>query len=211
MIDFDTFWLFLITSVALALAPGPDILFVITQGITRGAKVAISLACGLSSGVIVHTTLAALGVSVVFKTSQIAFFALKIIGAAYLFYLAYQAFIHKDELVRIDAKKTETPLKYKPLFIRGFFMNVLNPKVILFFLALFPQFVKEQNGFVAFQMAQLGFIFMLSALVVFIIVGICADKASTSLMQNPKFAKFANILTSCIFVAIGIKLIFSQR
>ncbi|MDR1285099.1 MAG: LysE family translocator [Campylobacteraceae bacterium] len=211
MIDLDTFWLFFATSVALALAPGPDILFVITQGVTRGSKAAISLACGLSSGVIVHTTLAALGVSVVFKTSEIAFFVLKIIGAAYLFYLAYQAFIHRNELIRIDAKKTKTTLKYKTLFIRGFFMNVLNPKVILFFLALFPQFVNEQKGFVAFQMAQLGLIFMLSALIVFIIVGICADKASASLTKNPKFAKFANILTSCIFAAIAVKLAFSQR
>ncbi|MDR1614788.1 MAG: LysE family translocator [Campylobacteraceae bacterium] len=211
MIDFETFWFFLAASVALALAPGPDILFVITQGVTKGAKAAITLACGLSSGVIVHTTLAALGVSVIFKTSQTAFFVLKIAGAAYLFYLAYQAFIHRDELVRIDAKKSKESLNYKTLFIRGFFMNVLNPKVILFFLALFPQFVKEQNGFVALQMAQLGAIFMMSALIVFIIVGICADKASSTLMQNPKFAKCANVLTSCIFIAIGIKLALSQR
>ncbi|MDR0407926.1 MAG: LysE family translocator [Campylobacteraceae bacterium] len=211
MIDIETFCLFFATSVALALAPGPDILFVVTQSITRGAKSAILLACGLSSGVIIHTTLAALGVSAVFKTSEIAFFILKIIGATYLFYLAYQAFMHKDELVRIDAKKTKKFLNYKALFIKGLFMNVLNPKVILFFLALFPQFVKEQNGSVAFQMVQLGLIFMFSALMVFIIIAVCADKASTYLMQNPKFAKLANILTSCIFVAIGIKLVFSQR
>lgn len=208
MIDFYTFWSFLAVSVMLALAPGPDILFVITQGVTRGAKAAVTLACGLSSGVIVHTALAALGVSVVFKTSPMAFFILKIIGAAYLFYLAFQAFVHRNELVRIESEKNS--LSAKKLFIRGFFMNVLNPKVILFFLALFPQFVKEQNGFVAFQMAQLGVVFMLSALTVFIIVGALADKTSKRLMNNPKFAKFANILTSCIFLAIGIKLALSQ-
>jgi threonine/homoserine/homoserine lactone efflux protein len=208
MIDFYTFWSFLAVSVMLALAPGPDILFVITQGVTRGAKAAVTLACGLSSGVIVHTALAALGVSVVFKTSPMAFFILKIIGAAYLFYLAFQAFVHRNELVRIESEKNS--LSAKKLFIRGFFMNVLNPKVILFFLALFPQFVREQNGFVAFQMAQLGVVFMLSALTVFIIVGALADKTSKRLMNNPKFAKFANILTSCIFLAIGIKLALSQ-
>ncbi|MDR2789894.1 MAG: LysE family translocator [Campylobacteraceae bacterium] len=210
MIDFDTFWSFLAASAALALAPGPDILFVITQGITRGAKAAAVLACGLSSGVIVHTALAALGVSVIFKTSETAFFILKIAGAIYLFYLAYQAFIHRNELVRLEAEKNRKNLSAKKLFVRGFFMNVLNPKVILFFLALFPQFVKEENGFVAFQMAQLGLIFMLSALMVFIIVGAYADKASHALMQNPKFAKIANIATSCIFAAIAIKLAFSQ-
>ncbi|MDR0579305.1 MAG: LysE family translocator [Campylobacteraceae bacterium] len=210
MIGFDTFWLFLLTSIALALAPGPDILFVITQGVTRGAKAAVTLACGLSSGVIVHTALAALGVSVIFKTSSTAFFILKIIGAAYLFYLAFQTFVHRNELVRVENKKDRKSLSAKKLFIRGFFMNVLNPKVILFFLALFPQFVKEQNGLVAFQMAQLGAIFMLSTLGVFIVVGTLADKASKTLMNNPKFAKFANILTSCIFAAIAVKLAFSQ-
>ncbi|MDR0665785.1 MAG: LysE family translocator [Campylobacteraceae bacterium] len=209
MIEFDTFWLFLLTSAALALTPGPDILFVITQGITRGAKAAVTLSCGLSSGVIVHTTLAALGVSVIFRTSQTAFFILKIIGAAYLFYLAVQAFVHRNELVRIETEKNS--LSAKKLFMRGFFMNVLNPKVILFFLALFPQFVREQNGFVAFQMAQLGVIFMLSALGVFIIVGVLADKASKTLMNNPKIAKSANILTSCIFFAIAVSLAFSQQ
>ncbi|MDR2099849.1 MAG: LysE family translocator [Campylobacteraceae bacterium] len=211
MIEFETFWQFLAASVFLALAPGPDILFVITQGVTRGAKAAIVLSCGLVCGVIVHTSLAALGVSVVFQTSETAFFVLKIAGAAYLFYLAYQAFVHRNELVRVETKTAKNPLKYGALFIRGFFMNVLNPKVILFFLALFPQFVKEQNGFVAFQMAQLGLIFMLSAFVVFVIVGLFADKASHTLMQNPKFAKIANIATSCIFLAIAIKLAFAQR
>jgi threonine/homoserine/homoserine lactone efflux protein len=168
------------------------------------------LAFGLSSGIIIHTTLAALGVGVIFKTSAAAFFILKIIGAAYLFYLAFQAFVHRYELVRIDTAAAQKRLNYKALFVRGFFMNVLNPKVILFFLALFPQFVKERNGFVAFQMAQLGFIFMLSALAVFIVVGVCADKASASLAKNPKFALYANILTACIFLAIGIKLALSH-
>ncbi|MDR3346362.1 MAG: LysE family translocator [Campylobacteraceae bacterium] len=211
MIDIETFWLFLGTSVLLALAPGPDILFVITQGVTRGAKAAASLAFGLSSGVIVHTTLATLGVSIIFKTSQVAFVVLKVLGALYLFYLAYQAFVHRNELVRIDTKEKVKILSRKALFVRGFFMNVLNPKVVLFFLALFPQFVKEQNSLVWAQMIQLGVIFMLSALGVFIVVGICADKASKTLMQNPKFAKCANILTSCIFIAIGVKLALLQR
>ena len=211
MIDFNTFCIFLLTSIVLALSPGPDILFVITQGITRGARAAISLAFGLSSGVVVHTTLAALGVSVVFKTSQIAFFILKTLGALYLFYLAFQAFVHRNELVRFDAKNQNAAFSHRALFARGFFMNVLNPKVILFFLALFPQFVKEEKGLVWFQTAQLGVIFMLSALAVFAVVGTCADKASKTLMQNPKIAKTANIVTSCVFAAIAIKLALSQR
>lgn len=211
MIEFGTFWLFLGTSIALALAPGPDIVFVITQAVTRGFRAALFLALGLCSGVIIHTALAVLGISVIFKTSEPAFFILKTLGALYLFYLAYQAFIHRQRAMRLDAKKEPKRQIIQPLFARGLFMNVSNPKVILFFLALFPQFVKEQNGRVWLQMSQLGFIFMLSAFAVFVIVGYLAAKTSKSFMQNPRFATIANTATSFIFVAIGIKLIFAER
>jgi threonine/homoserine/homoserine lactone efflux protein len=208
VIGFETFWLFLGTSIALALAPGPDILFVITQGVTRGAKAAIALAAGLASGVSVHTTLATLGVAVVFQTSPLAYTILKILGALYLFYLAYQAYSHRDALVRVDASEAaKTPLLR--LYGRGFLMNVLNPKVILFFLALFPQFVRSERGAVWAQMAQLGAIFALSAFAVFVVVGVFASRASANLMQNPRFARAANIATAAIFALIGASLALS--
>lgn len=211
MISLQIFLEFSIVALLLALAPGPDILFVLTQSITRGAKAGIALAVGLCSGVIVHTIAATLGASVIFKTSEIAFTVLKVAGAIYLFYLAYQAFIHRNESLSIDTNGKHGLLSTKKLIIRGFFMNVLNPKVALFFLALFPQFVNDSAGGVAFQMIQLGIIFMACAFLVFFCVSIFANKASNKLMQNKKISKIANILTSVIFVAIGLKLAFSQR
>ena len=211
MITLQTLLEFGLVAFLLALVPGPDILFVLTQSITKGAKTGIILTLGLCLGVIVHTFAATLGASVIFQTSEIAFTILKVAGALYLFYLAYQAFIHRNDSLKIDKNSKNSSLSAKKLIIRGFFMNVLNPKVALFFLALFPQFVNENSGGVALQMIQLGAIFIVCTFLVFSSVAIFANKASNKLMQNKKISKIANILTSFIFVAIGIKLAFSQR
>lgn len=211
MISIHTFFEFTTVVIILALIPGPDILFVISQGVTKGAKAAIALTCGLTSGVIVHTTAAAFGVSVVFQTSQTAFTILKIAGALYLFYLAYKTFTCRNDNITTNSDKNIANLNFKQLIVRGFFMNTLNPKVALFFLALFPQYVDESRGKVVFQMLQLGAIFMFCTFIVFSIVGISAHKIFKKIMQKPKISKAANILTSFIFVAIGIRLFLTQK
>ena len=211
MISLETLLLFMGASTLLALAPGPDVIFVITQGITKGAKAAIATTLGLTSGVLVHTTAAALGISVIFQTSAIAFDIVKYLGAAYLFYLAYQAFKHRNDLVIIDEKGERKTQSMKKLYIKGFFMNVLNPKVAIFFLAFLPQFVSAGSGSVSFQMIQLGSAFMIVTLIVFSLAGILANKASEALMKKPTFAKTVNILSSIVFISLGLKLALSQR
>lgn len=210
MIEAQTLLLFIGASALLAITPGPDILYVLTLGITRGAKAAVATTLGLTSGVLVHTTAAALGISVIFKTSELAFTVVKFAGAAYLFYLAYQAFKHRADLVQVD-KEGKSPKSYKNLYIKGFFMNVLNPKVSLFFLAFLPQFVNPQSGSVPLQMIQLGLAFMAVTVVIFSTCGILANKASATLMERPNIAKIVNTLAASLFVALGLKLAFSQR
>ena len=228
MITPQTLFEFSIIALLLALAPGPDIFLVFTMSVAKGFRAAISLVIGLCSGVIVHTIVATLGVSVIFKTSEVAFTILKIAGAMYLFYLAYQAFIHRNDVIEIDKNNKYINIGNRKLLIRGFFMNVLNPKVALFFLALFPQFVNEANGKVALQMIQLGAIFMACAFFVFSLVATTVTVAkyllsylAKKIFENPtqkeKLSKIvrtvtslANILTSIIFIAIGLKLAFLQ-
>lgn len=211
MISLETFLLFMGASTLLALAPGPDNIFVITQGITKGTKAAIATTLGLTSGVLVHTTAAALGISVIFQTSAMAFAMVKYLGAAYLFYLAYQAFTHRNDPIIIDEKGERKTESMKKLYVKGFFMNVLNPKVAIFFLAFLPQFVNAAKGSVPFQMIQLGLVFMLVTVVVFGSAGILANKASETLMQKPSFARVINSLASLVFVSLGLKLAFSER
>ncbi|MFV0482121.1 MAG: LysE family translocator, partial [Campylobacteraceae bacterium] len=211
MISLQTFLVFSITSIILALTPGPDILFVINQGITRGKKAAFALTVGLCSGIFVHTTIAALGISAIFNTSEIAFTILKVCGAAYLFYLSYKAFKHRNDGISTNTNPKIANLGYKKLIIRGFFMNVLNPKVLIFFFTILLPFAKAERGSIALQIIQLGAVFMICAFSVFCIVGMLSGKASEKIMKNQKVSKIANLITACLFLIIGILFILTQN
>lgn len=198
---------FLGASVALTLAPGPDNLFILSQGITRGKKPAIITALGMCSGVSVHTIAAAFGISAVFYSSALAFNLVKYAGAAYLFYLAWKSFRDQGS-VRLGAA---SELSLSALFRRGFLMNVLNPKVALFFLAFLPQFVSPDAGSVPLQMLVLGVVFMVQATVLFTILGYFSGSVGTLLLSKPRIARWFNWLTGGIFTALGLRLALTQR
>lgn len=209
MIETSQLLLFIFTSFLLCLAPGPDNIYVLTQGITRNKKAAIITTLGLCSGLIIHTSAAALGISLIFKTSQLAFDIVKYIGAAYLIYLAYQAYKHRND--SLDLRLSSSSHEMKNLFFKGFIMNILNPKVSIFFLAFLPQFVNENLGSVPIQMLSLGLIFMLMTVLVFSCIGIAGSLLSTKLQKNQKIVKYMNTLTSFVLFSLGMKLALSQR
>lgn len=209
MIDFTSLYMFIAASFLLCLAPGPDNIYVLTQGMTKSKKAAIVTTLGLCSGIIIHTSAAAFGISVVFQTSQVAFNLVKYIGAAYLLYIAYQAFRHRNE--KIDLSVQDSNNELKKLYIKGFFMNVLNPKVSIFFLAFLPQFVNPQLGNVPMQMIILGLVFMALTVIVFSSIGIAGNMLSSKLMENPSISKVLNILTSFVLGALAVKLALSSR
>ena len=159
------FTTFLLASIALTLSPGPDILYVLTQSISNGKKYGIATAAGLVSGILVHTTLIALGVSAIIQQSEILFTGIKITGASYLLWIAYQVFKAPDTIELSTHQNTKKSLF--SLVKQGFIMNVLNPKVTLFFLAFFPGFINESLGNVTQQIYFLGFLFMLQAFLIF--------------------------------------------
>lgn len=198
---------FLGVSMALTIAPGPDNVFVMTQGIARGRKPAIVTALGMCSGVSVHTTAAAFGISALFYSSVLAFNLVKYAGAAYLFYLACLTLKERSN-VRL-ATGDDRPLA--DLFRRGFIMNVLNPKVALFFLAFLPQFVSPASGSVPLQMLLLGLIFMLQAVVIFCIIGYFSGGIGGYLLARPKIARSFDWLTAGVFASLGIRLALAER
>ena len=166
----------------LTLAPGPDIIYVLVQGIVNGKKHAIVTALGLVSGVVVHTTLVAFGVSAVIKQSETIYLIIKCLGAAYLFYLAYKVFQSNP-----DIAFSAEGIKQKSLFAlyrQGFIMNVLNPKVTIFFLALFPGFLWDPEGSTVLQFYILGGVFMCQALLIFTLVAILAGNISKYLQKD---------------------------
>lgn len=198
-------WGFISAAVLLTLMPGPDILFVITQSITRGRKAGIVFAGGLCTGLIAHVTAASLGISVLLMSSPLAFAILKFAGAAYLLYLGIKAFLarHQNHFC-FSASAGASGRLYR----KGILMNILNPKVILFFLAFFPQFIDPEMGHPIPRMLFLGLIFMIQAFVIFSTVAILADRLARRLMQNSRIALGVNIAEALVYCVIGISILF---
>ncbi|MFA5850914.1 MAG: LysE family translocator [Bacteroidales bacterium] len=198
---------FIAVSMLLTISPGPDILYVATQSITSGKRAGIATAMGLCTGLIVHTTAAAFGVSEILRQSAIAFSILKYAGAAYLFYLAWQAFkeggfpYKEKDLVKKNGKS---------LYLQGIYMNILNPKVALFFLAFLPQFVNIHTGNIPAQMVLLGSLFILQAIVIFTLVAVFAGIFGDKLAKNQKLAKRINYIKGSVFILIGAKLALGE-
>lgn len=196
---------FLSAALLVTLIPGPDILFVITQSIVQGKKAGILFALGLCTGLLFHIAAISLGVSVLLKESPTAFSVLKIAGAAYLFYLGIKAFLNRRQSsFQAEGKKRGM----KKLYYKGILMNLLNPKVILFFLAFLPQFIDINAENPAIQICILGSLFILQAFILFTLVAMLASKLAGGLMQNPRTAVWVNIGAALIYIGIGVSILF---
>lgn len=198
---------YLCACMALTVSPGPDNIFVVTQGITRGRKAAIVTALGMCSGISIHTTAAALGISVIFYSSAVAFTMVKYAGALYLLYLAWKTLRNRSS----RGLTSELNLPAKALFWRGFIMNVLNPKVALFFLAFLPQFVTPAAGHLPLQMLLLGSIFMVQAVGIFSLIGWFSGTIGRLLQSRPHLEKHFDWLTAGVFASLGVKLALTER
>lgn len=183
-----------ITCVLLAFAPGVDIFFVLSSSLSSGFKTGFAITLGLCSGVVVHTLLCAAGVSMVVASSPALLNCVRILGAAYLGYLAYVSFKTKPAVFSQGGAAAR--VNFKKLWARGFAMNVSNPKVIIFFLSFFPQFI-TRGGLPAWaQISVLGAIFMASALACFSLVAYCADRAARvfASLLFAKIMRWASVL-----------------
>lgn len=194
---------FLTASILLTLSPGPDIIYVLVQGMTNGKKHGIVTTLGLVSGIIIHTSLVAFGVSAIIKQSETLFLLIKILGAVYLFYLAWQVYRSEPDIA-IGGEMNENKKELASLFKKGFLMNVLNPKVAIFFLAFFPGFLWEPEGNTVLQFYILGFLFMLQAFLIFSAVAILAGKISEYLQRHPRSGVVFKWLQVMVFIGIGI-------
>ena len=194
--------LFLSASVLLTISPGPDIIYVLVQGMTNGKKAGVITALGLVTGIIIHTSLVAFGISAIIQESEALFLIIRILGAAYLFFLAWQVFSSEG---KIEFESSGSSVKSRGgLFRTGFLMNVLNPKVAIFFLAFFPGFLWNHTGDTVFQFYLLGFLFMLQAFLIFAAVAILAGKISGFLSRHPNSGIVFKWLQIAVFIGIGI-------
>ena len=208
--NFELIISFLGASILLTLLPGPDILFVLTESISKGAKNGISIATGLVLGVFIHTILAATGISIVLQQSEILFQSLKFAGAAYLFYLAYMASKEKNTSLEYTNSKAAIKFNFWKLLRKGFFMNILNPKVSLFFIAFLPQFIDKSEESVPLQMIILGFLFIIQAFLIFTTVSLLSGRMS-SYLNNPKFWKTTKNIKVTVLFLLAVALCLSTK
>ncbi|WP_222984704.1 LysE family translocator [Flagellimonas meishanensis] len=200
---------FIISSAALAIAPGPDNIYVLTQSLSNGVKSGLATVAGLISGCLVHTTLLAFGVSEIIKNSDILFNAIKIFGALYLLYLAFK--VYQSEASISFGQANAQPKGAKRLFGIGFTMNVLNPKVTIFFLAFFPGFLFSDTLNTVLQFYVLGLLFMLVALLIFSTIALLAGTISKYLTTHTKAGLYLKWLQIIVFVGIAFYLFVSNK
>jgi threonine/homoserine/homoserine lactone efflux protein len=194
--------IFIAASTLLALAPGPDIVYVLTRAVSQGRKAGIAAALGFASGCIFHTVLAAVGVAALIRSSELAFDAVRYAGAAYLVWIGVQALRHRSAFSvegASDAKALAT------IYKQSVIGNILNPKVTLFFLAFLPQFVNAPAGNVGLQMAILGAVFMVVTIVVFGAVAIFAAMIGDWIRRKPAIGERLNVFAGITFIALGIR------
>ncbi|NNE31930.1 MAG: LysE family translocator [Winogradskyella sp.] len=193
---------FIFATSALAISPGPDNIFVLVQSITNGKAYGIATVCGLMTGCIVHTTFLAFGLSAIIKTNEYLFLGIKILGALYLLYLAYMVFRSSGDL---NFETTEAPKKsLKELFVQGFIMNVLNPKVTIFFLAFFPGFLFSETTSTLIQFYVLGGLFILVSFIIFSSIALLAGQIKSFTMRHKNSGLILKWLQIIVFVGIAV-------
>ncbi len=227
---------FFIAALVVALAPGPDNLFVLAQSATHGARAGFSVICGLCTGICVQTVLLIVGVSALIAASPIAFFVLQCCGAAYLLYLAYKSFQVRAGVVKLDAGDAgemragkegamvagkegagsagaegagmeDAGLSFRRLYLRGIIMNLTNPKAVLFALSFIPPAVDmSRNMSPSLQMVVLGAEFVTATFIVFGSIALLAGAVKKFMLNSPKANRNLNWFSGCVFVFLAIAL-----
>lgn len=201
--DFSLWLSFFTVSLVLAVAPGPDNLFVLAQSSLYGARAGLLVVAGLCTGLCCQTLLAVFGISALITAQPALMWVIRLVGAAYLLYLAWGAFQSTKCTSVAEAKAVQLPaLK---LWLRGWFMNMTNPKVLIFFLAFFPQFIPAGlTGWpLALQMTIQGITFIAATVLVFGAIALCAGKLADRL-RSVKFQRILGWVSTLIFVALAV-------
>jgi threonine/homoserine/homoserine lactone efflux protein len=208
MLSIETFSAFFLASTLLAIAPGPDNVFVLTQSALHGKLSGLVVTFGLCTGLLVHTGAVAFGVAVIFQASAVAFTLLKIIGAGYLLYLAWQIFRASPEQVHMHGSQQKS---LGTLYRRGIIMNVTNPKVSIFFLAFLPQFADPERGSISLQMVTLGGIFIVATILIFGAVALIGGALGDWLNRSLHAQRVMNWVAGTVFVGLAIKLMTVEK
>jgi threonine/homoserine/homoserine lactone efflux protein len=200
MIPPEKLALFVASSLALLVVPGPAVLYIVTRSLSQGRAAGLVSMLGVNSGALLHTVAAALGLSAILVSSALAFSVVKYAGAAYLIYLGIRQFFTKGALENIELKQDSL----SRIFTQGIVVSVLNPKLALFFFAFLPQFVDPTRGNVALQMLGLGLLFVALAACSDGVYAMLSSSLGRWLQKNPRFASRQKYVTGSVYVGLGV-------
>jgi RhtB (resistance to homoserine/threonine) family protein len=204
IIHFETF---LLTGILLNLTPGNDTIFILTKSIGQGKKAGIVSALGIGTGSIIHTILAAYGLSIVIAQSILLFNIIKYAGAAYLLYMGYKMLTDASQL-QTDGVIERNQVDYLKVYRDGILTNILNPKVALFFIAFLPQFIDPTMKNTVLPFLLLGATFITTGLIWCLILAIFASTIFSKLKTNHKVSSYVNKICGATLVGLGIKVAF---
>ena len=205
MSDFNFWFLFFSTALALNIAPGPDLLYILTKTVANGKRVGIASALGVCTGALFHVAAASLGLSAILVSSALAFTIVKYIGVIYLLYLAYQSF--RSAGTNLNINNTGQPKESAwQAFKQGVLVDILNPKVAIFFMAFLPQFIRDGYGSVPIQLLYLGLLIILVAIFVEVSYVLLASKLTKKVRSSQRISVFLDRVVGTVFLALGVKL-----
>ena len=211
MFGIENYLGFILAAILLNLTPGTDSMYIITRSISQGQTAGFYSVLGITSGILVHTLLAALGLSVLLANSPTAFMIVKYIGASYLCYLGLKMLLSKNSIANSLSKDERTIDKQNvdswQIYKQGVLTNTFNPKVALFFLAFFPQFIDANYAYGMLSFLMLGLTFATTGFIWCLCLAMLASKFSKKLRENPKVESMMNKISGVVFMGLGIKLL----
>lgn len=207
-LDAANLGLFVGASLVCILMPGPAVLYVLANGLGRGPGSGIAAACGTTAGVSVHLLAAIVGLAAVLHASALLFSAIKLVGAAYLLYIAWKTLRSRDAFV---PEGRSTPASWRRVFWSGFAVNILNPKLSIFFLAFLPQFVSTAGGSAAAGMLVLGAVFMAMTVMIFILYGLLAAQLRAAVLARPRIGDALRWGFAALFAGLAVRLAAAER
>ena len=198
---------FSVAAILLLLTPGPAVLYIVARSVEQGRIAGLASVCGITTGTLAHVLAASLGLSALLASSALAFAAVKYAGAGYLIYIGVRRILsHPDE----PAVQSELPVRsLRRLYRDGFFVNLLNPKTALFFLAFLPQFVDPSRGTVTSQIAFLGLLFTLMGLMSDGMYALVAGTAGRWVKRKAHFLRWERYVTGGVFIGLGVTAAFA--
>ncbi len=193
--------LFIVSSLALLVVPGPAVLYIVTRSLSQGRGAGLASMAGVNAGALTHTLAAALGLSAILVSSAVAFSVVKYVGAAYLVFIGVQQFLSKKgALENIELKRDSL----SRIFTQGYIVSLFNPKLALFFFAFLPQFVDARHGSVTAQMLVLGLTFVTLAAISDGTYAMLSSSLGRWLNRNPKLASRQKYVTGSVYVGLGL-------